>query len=107
MTLNALRSFALAAATALFALPAAADISFTLHNTSTHAIVYFYTSPSSSEDWGDDILGDAVIEAGESGTVTLAGSECDWDIKAVFDDESEVEDSIDACATSEYTFSDE
>lgn len=107
MPLNAMRSLALAAATALFAMPAAADISFTLHNASSHTIMYLYTSPSSSGDWGDDILGDAVIEAGESGTVTLAGSECDWDIKAVFDDESEVEDSIDACQTSEYTFGDE
>ncbi len=107
MILNALRSFALAAATASFALPAAADISFTLHNTSAHAILYFYASPSSSDEWGDDILGDAIIEPGESGTVTLAGSECEWDIKAVFDDEEELEDSIDACQTSELTISDE
>lgn len=107
MPLNALRSFALAAATVVFALPAAADISYTLNNHSSHTIVYFYTSPSSSDDWGDDILGDAVVEAGESGTVTLSGSECEWDIKAVFEDESEFEDSIDACQTTEYTFTDE
>jgi hypothetical protein len=107
MPLNALRSLALAAATALFAMPAAADISFSFTNDTESTIMYLYVSPSSSDEWGDDILGEAVVGAGETGTITLSGDECDWDIKAVFDDEEEFEDSINACTATDYTISEE
>ncbi|MCB1391044.1 MAG: hypothetical protein KDK12_18170 [Rhodobacteraceae bacterium] len=107
MPLNALRSLALATATALFAMPAAADISFSFTNGTSQTIMYLYVSPSSAEEWGDDILGDAVVEAGETGTITLTGDECDWDIKAVFDDEAEFEDSINACTATDYTITEE
>ena len=107
MTLNALRSLALAAATVLVALPAAADISFSFTNATERTIMYLYVSPSSSDEWGDDILGDAVVEAGETGTVSLTGDECDWDIKAVFDDEEEFEDSINACTATDYSIHEE
>lgn len=107
MTLNALRSLALVAATALVAMPAAADITFSFANATEQTIVYLYVSPSSSDEWGEDIIGDAVIAAGESGTINLVGTECEWDIKAVFEDESEFEDSINACEATDYSITDE
>lgn len=102
MTLNALRSFAMASAVALFAMPAAADINFSFTNATETAIHYLYVSPSSSEEWGDDLLGDGIVEPGETGTVTLTGDECEWDIRAEFEDESVFEDSINACDLSDY-----
>ncbi len=104
MILSALRSAALASALAVLAMPAAADIVFSLTNETENDIVFFYASPSSSEEWGDDILGDQILEAGGSGTVTIASDECEFDIKAVFDDEEEVTDSVNLCETTEYTF---
>ena len=103
MILNALRSTAVAASMALFAMPAAADIAFTFTNGTDTAIYYLYVSPSSSDEWGDDILGDAIVAPGETGTVTLMGDECEWDIRAEFEDESVFEDSVNACDLSDYT----
>ena len=108
MTLNALRSLALAAATVLVALPAAADISFTFTNATERTIMYLYVSPSSSDEWGDDILGADILEAGGGGQVTIReDAGCEYDIRAVFVDGEELEDSVNICEMSEYTFTEE
>ena len=107
MSLSARRSAALALAMTMLAMPALADIVVTLTNDTERDIHYFYASPSSSEEWGDDILGDEVLEAGGSGTVTITSDECEFDIKAVFEDEEEFTDTVNLCETSDYTFSEE
>ncbi|MFN4102496.1 MAG: hypothetical protein ACK4GT_22270, partial [Pararhodobacter sp.] len=84
-----------------------ADISFTLSNDTDTDILYFYASPSSSEEWGEDILGMEVLEAGGSGTVTIAGDECDYDIMAVFADDEEFTDSVNLCETNSYSITEE
>src|SRR5690606_532390 len=41
------------------ALPAAAqNVEFTLINASSHSLHYFYTNPSNSDAWGEDLLGE-------------------------------------------------
>jgi len=44
-----------------------------------------YLSRASTEDWEEDILGDVVLEPGESVVVQFspAENECEWDILAV------------------------
>ncbi len=46
------------------------SVSLTVVNNSSVDIWYVYISPSDQETWGDDWLGDHVIEAGESYTIT-------------------------------------
>lgn len=107
MTLTALRSATLAAALAFAALPAmAADISFVLSNETSVVLTEFYASPTSSDDWEDDILGAEVLGAGDSGTVTISDDRgCEYDIKAVFADGDEITDSVNICEIQSYTFS--
>lgn len=106
--LTTLRAAAIAAAATLFALPAAADITFTLTNNTSVDILEFYVSSTESDEWGDDILGADILVAGGSGTVTISeDAGCDYDIRAVFVDGDELEDSVNICELSEYTFSEE
>src|SRR5690606_1352388 len=55
------------------ALPAAAqNVEFTLINASSHSLHYFYTNPSNSDAWGEDLLGETgTLESGEQGTVLI------------------------------------
>lgn len=91
-----------AIATTLLALPLVAitaksalaeEMRFTLNNATSHTLVEFYASPSNVDNWEEDILGSDVLPAGESATVTIADSrsECEYDIKGVFDDGESVE----------------
>ncbi|MEZ5750783.1 MAG: hypothetical protein R3D60_02070 [Paracoccaceae bacterium] len=107
MILNALRSTALASAVAFFAVPAfAGDVSFTLNNATTVDLMEFYASPSSVDDWEEDILGENILAAGASVEVVIADDRgCEYDIKAVFADGDEVVDQIDICTAGEYTIS--
>jgi len=106
--ITTLRAASLAVAAAFFALPAAADISFTLTNSTTVDIIEFYASPTSADDWEEDILGSEILPAGEGGTVTIADDRgCDYDIKAVFADGDELTDTLNICETSEYEFTEE
>ena len=91
------------------ALPSMAqDIAYTLTNDSSMTLVQFFTSSASDPEWGDDILGDQVVAPGESGTVTLTGTdgECVFDIMMVMEDGAEVTDQVDACAMASYTLVD-
>ena len=104
-----LRLTAAAAVVSLFAAPVfAEDIVFTLHNATTTDVMEFYASPTSADDWEDDILGADILGAGESARVTIQGDRgCDYDLRAVFADETEVTDSLNLCETSDYTIVDE
>lgn len=92
-----------------FAVPALAeDVNFNLINSSEYQIDEFYASPANDENWGDDILGQDVLEGGKSGTVTIAdgSEECEYDLKAVDEDgEEHILEDLDLCKNPEVNFS--
>ena len=61
---------------------------FTLTNNTGHVVTTLAVSPSNSDQWGPDILGRDVLNNGESAEVTFerGDSQCQWDIKATYDD---------------------
>ncbi|NKC32917.1 hypothetical protein [Falsiroseomonas selenitidurans] len=61
---------------------------FTMINRTGYQIDQIYVGPSSSPNWGRDLLGQNVLVNGRSFNVTFPGrsSECLWDIKLVYND---------------------
>ena len=74
------------AATATAAWAAAQD--FTIHNRTGHTVMTLNVSPSASNEWGPDILGQDVLANGESAEITFDRGEdhCMWDIRVTYDD---------------------
>lgn len=73
---------------------AAADdglVTLTIHNDSDYSIYYLYLSNSSSQEWGEDRLGDEVLSTGESFSTLVYPS--NYDIKMIDEDD-------DVCITS-------
>ena len=93
------------AAAALAAPALAQDVAYELANDSGLTLMEFYTSPVDEGSWGDDLLGANVLASGEAGTVTLAdgSAQCDYDVRFVFEDGSEMIDSVNVCDTASYT----
>lgn len=88
------------------AVPAVAeDLQFELINNSAFTVVQFYTSPSNTDDWREDVLGAEVVAPGESGTVTVTdgSDQCAYDIRVVLDDGSELTDAVNMCDMGSYT----
>ncbi len=88
------------AALTLLALPAlAGDASSTVEvkNLSDWIIEEFFMSPSDDRDWGQDLLGEEVMEPGDS--LTLTNISCDnWDLLVVDEDGDEcVLEEVDLC----------
>ena len=57
---------------------------FTLVNSTGETIENVYVGPSTSDDWGSDILGNDVLGAGQQLNVTFSGfssGDCTYDIK--------------------------
>ncbi len=83
----------------ILALPALAGETskVVVKNLSDWTIEEFYMSPSDERDWGDDLLGDQVMEPGD--TLTLTNISCDdWDLLGVDEDEDEcVLEEVDLC----------
>lgn len=98
----------LAALAAVFSTAAFADdATFTLTNNSAYQIDAFYASPANDDQWGDDILGQDVLEGGQNGTVTIAdgSTECVYDLKAVDETGAEHElKGLDICKNPSVTF---
>ncbi len=93
----------------LFAAPVMAqDVAFELVNSSSAALVDFYTSPVDVESWGEDLLGDGMLASGAAGTVTIAdgSAQCNYDVAMVFEDGSELTAVIDVCNTPSYEITD-
>jgi len=67
-------------------------LDFKLINKSTYTVVELYVSPTTEDEWGDDILGRDVLEDGESADITFSrnATACSWDLKIVDDEEDEV-----------------
>ena len=84
---------------------------FTLRNASSDTIIRFYVSPSTSDQWGADQLGDEMVHPGSTYTLRFAegaaGGTCQFDLKIVTSEgASTVESNVDLCATSTVTYHD-
>lgn len=91
--------------------PAAAQtVEFTVINNSSHDLHYFFTTPSTENNWGEDLLGDSgILEAGYQATATIGdgSDQCLYDFKFVMDNGAElIEPQIDICQLDSYTITD-
>lgn len=61
---------------------------FTLHNETGKVITEIYVGPTSSEEWGDDVMGKDVVGDGQSVHLSFhpKATPNHWDLKIVFDD---------------------
>lgn len=101
------------AALALLAsvLPAAAqNVEFSLINNSSQSLHYFYTAPSNTSEWGDDLLGEGgTLESGTVGTVFIGdgSTECLYDFRFETGEGALLEVfEVDICALDSYTLTD-
>lgn len=105
---------AIAAASIL--LPSAAGVAhaderdFTLTNNSSAVLTHLYVSPTSSEDWGDDILGRDVLAQGEATMIVFnryVEGGCLYDILTNYNDGGTGKMmGVDLCSTTDVSFSD-
>lgn len=85
----------------------AEDVKFELANNSEFQIDEFYASPSNMDDWEEDILGQDVLEGGQTITITIAdgSDQCAYDLKAVEEDGTEhVMEDLDVCENPKVEF---
>jgi hypothetical protein len=83
---------------------------FKFINNSNSVVVALYVSPNNVDDWQDDVLADAVVNPGESGTVRFTPNDgadtCIYDIRIDTDDgQTVIKYNIDLCQTDTITFS--
>lgn len=105
---------ALLASVATLALAAqpilAQNVEFSLVNESSHTLTYFYTSPSISSDWGNDLFEEiGILEPGYMATVFIGdgSDECLYDFRFETAEGGELEDyEIDICELDSYTVTD-
>lgn len=93
------------------ALPAAAqDLEFKLINNSSQALHYFYTAPSNTSDWGDDLLGDSgTLESGFESSVLIGdgSDQCLYDFRFETGEGALLEVfEVDICELNSYTLTD-
>ena len=79
-----------------------------LKNSSSYVVTEFYASPSDVDSWEEDILGADVMGSGEALNITIADgrTQCEYDLRIVFDDGDVLEDTTDLCETGSYTITD-
>jgi hypothetical protein len=93
------------------ALPAAAqNVEFTVINNSSQSIHYFYAAPSSTDEWGGDLLGeDGTLESGYQGTAFIGdgSEECLYDFRFETGEGGLLEAyEVDICSLDSYTVTD-
>jgi hypothetical protein len=80
---------------------------FVLVNKTGYDISEVYVSPSKRSSWEEDVLGDDLLEEGDSQTIRFrnSGNICMWDLKVVYDDDdsSAVWEDINLCKVSQVT----
>ena len=64
------------------------DLDFTLHNATGKILDQVYIGPTTSEEWGDDVMGKDVVGDGENVLIKFhpKATAKHWDLKIVFDD---------------------
>ena len=85
---------------------AAGQQDFTIINKTGHTVVSFNVSPTNENEWGPDILGQDVLNNGESAKITFSrdAAECMWDLKATYDDDDTTEmKKVNLCEVAEVT----
>ncbi|HVQ07791.1 MAG TPA: hypothetical protein VMS43_05100 [Allosphingosinicella sp.] len=67
---------------------ATARQNFSVVNRTGHTVLTLNVSPTSEDEWGPDILGTQVLQAGQTAQVTFdrAETQCNYDIRATYDD---------------------
>ena len=80
---------------------------FTLVNKTGYDLSEVYVSPSKSNNWEEDVLGEDKLPDGDSQHIVFHRSEktCKWDLKVVYadDDSAAVWNSIDLCTVAKIT----
>jgi len=80
---------------------------FKLVNKTGYELKALYVSPSRSDDWQEDILGQAVLADGQTVNVHFSPKvhTCEWDLKVVYsdDDSSAVWSKVDLCTIEKIT----
>jgi len=82
------------------------NLDFTLVNKTGLTINEVYLGPTSSDNWGEDVMGKDVLKNGEKVDITFSSSEteCNWDLKIVDEDDDDVEwIKLNLCTASEIT----
>ena len=98
------------AAVLAFAVPAMAQDAkqdFKLVNKTGYELKALYVSPSKSDDWGDDVLGQDTLSDGQAVNVHFSSKAktCKWDLKVTYsdDDSNAVWEKIDLCTVEKIT----
>jgi hypothetical protein len=93
-----------------FAAPAFAQEAkqdFKMVNATGYELKALYVSPSKSDDWGDDILGQDVLSDGQVVNVHFSPKvhTCKWDLKVTYSDDNSnaVWQDIDLCTVEKIT----
>jgi hypothetical protein len=102
--------FAAFAAMLALAVPAGAQQAkqdFRLINKTGYELKALYVSPSKSDNWGEDILGQDVLVDGQAVNVHFnpTAQTCKWDLKVTYtdDDSNAVWSDIDLCTVDKIT----
>lgn len=84
----------------------AADETLSVNNRTGYTISQIFISPTQTNGWEEDVMGEDTLEPNTSVDIDFSRSEdtCKWDLKAVYDDEtSAVWRNIDLCKISTIT----
>jgi len=85
---------------------AVATQDFTLINNTGHTVMTLNVAPTSSDEWGPDILGQDVLANGQSVEISFERGEdqCNWDLRATYDDGDTTDArNVDLCQTTTFT----
>jgi hypothetical protein len=65
-----------------------AEVKFNLKNATSFTLTHLYLSAAASNDWENDILGNQVVEAGDTAEVSIDDGveSCMYDLRADFED---------------------
>lgn len=89
------------------AMASAAPQDFTLDNATGYDIANLFVGPTSSDDWGDDVLGEDVLKNGEAVKIHFPdgrGETCQWDLKITYTDKTTHEwRNVDLCSIASIT----
>jgi len=80
---------------------------FTLVNRTGYELKALFVSPSKFESWGDDVLGQDVLEDGKLANIHFSpkAQTCKWDLKVVYtdDDSNAIWQGINLCEVDKIT----
>lgn len=68
------------------------NLDFTLVNKTGVVVMEVYLSPTSDDHWGEDVMGDDVLEDKEKVDIKFSSEEtsCSWDLKVIDEDDDEI-----------------